>query len=72
VPPLIRPVIRYRVLACEAALRRAVAHFPHARHFGPSDLDGRITPDHFAIDGFHPNEAAHTLIADEVHARLIG
>jgi lysophospholipase L1-like esterase len=72
VPPLIRPVLRQRVRACETVLRRAVARFPHARHFGPSDLGAPLTPDLFAVDGFHPNESAHTLIADAVLARLLG
>jgi lysophospholipase L1-like esterase len=72
VPPLIRPALRQRVRACEDALRRAVARFPHARHFGPRDLGVEVTPDFFAADGFHPSEAAHTLIADAVFARLIG
>jgi len=72
VPPLIRPVLRQRVRACEAALRRAVARFPYARHFGPDDLGVRLTPDLFAVDGFHPNETAHALIADGVFARLVG
>ena len=72
VPPLIRPILRQRVHACEAALRRAVARFENGRHFGPSDLGGRLTRDLFAADGFHPNETGHTLIADAVLARLVG
>ena len=72
VPPLLRPVIRARVRACEDALRRAVRRFPHARHFGPHDLSLALTPEHYAPDGFHPNESAHALIADAVLDRLIG
>jgi lysophospholipase L1-like esterase len=72
VPPVLRPVIRARVRACEEALRRAVRRFPHARHFGPQDLSRSLTADHYAPDGFHPNESAHALIADAVLDRLVG
>lgn len=70
VPPILRPVLRQRVRACEAALRRAVARFPQARHFGPSDLCTPLGPDLFNADGFHPSELAHALIADGVFDRL--
>lgn len=72
VPPLLRPVIRARVRACEDALRHAVRRFPHARHFGPNDLDLPLSPAHYAPDGFHPSESAHALIADAVLHRLVG
>lgn len=71
VPPVLRPVIRARVRACEDALRAAVGRFPHARHFGPNDLRLALTPDHYAADGFHPSERAHAMIADAVLDRLI-
>lgn len=70
VPPILRPVLRQRVRACEAALRRAVSRFPHARHFGPSDLGVPLTAELFNADGFHPSELAHSLIADGVFDRL--
>jgi lysophospholipase L1-like esterase len=72
VPPVLRRVIGARVRACEDALRRAVRRFPHARHFGPEDLDLPLTPAHYAPDGFHPSESAHALIADAVLDRLTG
>lgn len=72
VPPLLKPLLRQRVRACEAALRRAVARFPRARHLGPGDLNVDFTAAHFALDGFHPSEAAHALIAEGVYARLAG
>ncbi len=72
VPSLLRPMIRSRVRACEDALRRAVGRFPHARHFGPTDLRQAMTPAHYAPDGFHPSESAHALIADAVLDRLVG
>jgi lysophospholipase L1-like esterase len=71
VPPVLRPVLRSRVRACEDVLRRAVGRFPHARHFGPADLSQALTPAYYAADGFHPNESAHALIADAVLKRLV-
>jgi lysophospholipase L1-like esterase len=72
VPLVLRRVLAARVRACEDALRRAVRRFPHARHFGPNDLDVPLTPAHYAPDGFHPSESAHALIADAVLDRLVG
>ena len=72
VPPVLRPVLRARVRACEDALRHAIRRFPHARHFGPNDLGQTLTPEHYAPDGFHPSESAHALIADAVFDRLVG
>ena len=71
VPALFRPFFKYRVSACEAALKRAVRRFPNARHLGPSDFDLKITAEHYAVDGFHPSESAHAIIADAVFSRLV-
>jgi len=71
VPSFLRPILRLRVRACEAALKRAVQPYPNARHLGPSDFSLTLTADHFALDGFHPSERAHALIADAVFSRLI-
>ncbi|HXT00300.1 MAG TPA: GDSL-type esterase/lipase family protein [Elusimicrobiota bacterium] len=72
VPPFLKPMVRARVSACEDALREAVRRFPHARHFGPHDLERPLAPAHYAPDGFHPSETAHALIADAVLDRLTG
>jgi lysophospholipase L1-like esterase len=71
VPPILRPMVRARVRACEDALKHAVRRFPHARHFGPNDLEMPFAPAHYAPDGFHPSESAHAMIADAVLNRLI-
>ena len=70
VPPLLKPMVRSRVRACEDTLKQAVLRFPHARHFGPNDLTRPLAPAHYAPDGFHPSETAHALIADAVLDRL--
>jgi lysophospholipase L1-like esterase len=70
VPPFLKPMVRARVKACEDVLREAVRRFPHARHFGPHDLERPLAPAHYAPDGFHPSETAHALIADAVLNRL--
>jgi lysophospholipase L1-like esterase len=70
VPSFLRPLVASRILACEAALRRAVDRFANARHFGPRDFGRPLTAEHFAPDGFHPSENGHALIAEAVYARL--
>lgn len=54
-----------------SGLENAVLRFPHARHFGPNDLKIPFAPSHYALDGFHPNESAHAMIADAALDRLI-
>lgn len=70
-PAPLRPILRLRTAALDAALRRAVRRFPNARHVGPFLPCFEVDASYFAPDGYHPSERAHARIAEAAYWRLI-
>lgn len=68
--PVLRPLLRRRMLACEAAMRRAVLRFPNALHVGTAEIGPTLAPADFAEDGFHPSDEGQRRIADAVYRRI--
>lgn len=67
-PAALRPFLRGRMLAWEAAMKRLAGRYPNACHIGPSDA-GAAAED-FGPDGFHPGDAGQTRIGELVCRRV--